>query len=286
MSYPEPSEFRRRADPLADPEDFRAISSLPSADHPRHKFFAVGSVIGQVNAASSVWGSGVMSRDDDICPAATLLAVRGPLTRARAIECGADCPRSMEIRHFCCRGLFPAAPRATRDRRGGAFLGHAGSPGSRSPRRAPLSNDMQDPIEEVIDQISACELLASSSLHGLIASHAYGVPAVWIKFRPLPSGDDSKFHDYFLSIGREPPQPLRLDYRLRNAEALACRASLLPGDIDRSQSALAGLPFQAIAMTPAQLFAGIRDGNYHEGGIRCLQLLRLEEPYWTRSRPT
>jgi pyruvyltransferase len=67
--------------------------------------------------------------------------------------------------------------------------------------------DMQDPIEEVIDRIAACELVASSSLHGLIASHAYSIPAFWIKFRPLLSGDDSKFHDYFLSIGRDPRSP-------------------------------------------------------------------------------
>ena len=32
-------------------------------------------------------------------------------------------------------------------------------------------------------------------------------------------------------------------------------------------------------MTPAQLFTGIRDGDYHEGGIQCLQLLRLEPHY-------
>src|SRR5260370_15903212 len=32
-------------------------------------------------------------------------------------------------------------------------------------------------------------------------------------------------------------------------------------------------------MTPAALFAGIRAGNYHQGGMRCLQLLRLEKSY-------
>ena len=61
--------------------------------------------------------------------------------------------------------------------------------------------DIQDPIETVIDRIASCDCIASSSLHGLIVSHAYGVPAVWIKFRDLPSGDDVKFHDYYLSLG-------------------------------------------------------------------------------------
>jgi hypothetical protein len=33
-------------------------------------------------------------------------------------------------------------------------------------------------------------------------------------------------------------------------------------------------------MTPDQLFTGIREGSRHRGGIRCLRLLRLEEPYF------
>jgi hypothetical protein len=70
--------------------------------------------------------------------------------------------------------------------------------------------DIQDPIEEVIDQIVSCEFVASSSLHGIIASHAFGIPAVWVKFRDLPSGDDSKFHDYFQSIGQTPTGPIWL----------------------------------------------------------------------------
>ena len=35
-------------------------------------------------------------------------------------------------------------------------------------------------------------------------------------------------------------------------------------------------------MTPAALLAGIRDGNYHAGGICCLQLFRLDESYVAR----
>lgn len=37
-------------------------------------------------------------------------------------------------------------------------------------------------------------------------------------------------------------------------------------------------------MNQAALFAGIRDGNYHEGGIRCLQLFRLEGTFFAELR--
>jgi pyruvyltransferase len=202
-------------------------------DDSRHKFFVVGSIIGQVNAASTVWGSGIMSRGDNICPAATLLAVRGPLTRARAVECGADCPEIFGDPAL----LLPRFYQPLHCKRYGIGVAPHFSDMPRLLAAGPLPEsfrliNMQDPIEEVIDQIVACELIASSSLHGLITSHAYGIPAVWISFRPLPSGDESKFRDYFLSIGREPPQPVRLGYTLRNAEALACRASLPAANLD------------------------------------------------------
>lgn len=36
-------------------------------------------------------------------------------------------------------------------------------------------------VEGVIDQINESEYILSSSLHGIIIAHAYGIPALWIK---------------------------------------------------------------------------------------------------------
>jgi exopolysaccharide biosynthesis predicted pyruvyltransferase EpsI len=53
---------------------------------------------------------------------------------------------------------------------------------------------------EILDQISSCELVVTSSLHGLICAHAYGIPTVWAKsINPL-IGDNVKFYDYFQSV--------------------------------------------------------------------------------------
>jgi hypothetical protein len=182
-------------------------------EDPRHKYLVAGSVISYAGTGCTVWGAGVINRDDPVSPRARLLAVRGPLTRSRAIECGASCPEVYGDPALFLPRLY--SPRVS-GRSGVGIIAHF----SDKPRLYASSRfstglrliDIQDPVESVIDQIASCEFVASSSLHGIIASHAYGVPAVWIKFRDLPGGDDSKFHDYFLSIGQEGARPVMAEY--------------------------------------------------------------------------
>jgi pyruvyltransferase len=183
-------------------------------EDPRLKYLVVGSILEYAGPRCTVWGSGIMARHDPVSPAARILAVRGPLSRARALECGAECPELFGDPAL----LLPRLYRSPATRRHGLGVVAHYSDKPRVERRWPASHDLrlidiQDPIESVIDQIASCEAVASSSLHGLIASHAYGRPALWVKFRDLPNGDDSKFHDYFLSLGLDPPEPQWLDER-------------------------------------------------------------------------
>ena len=64
--------------------------------------------------------------------------------------------------------------------------------------------NLLDPIEKIITEISSCEITFSSSLHGVIVSHAYQVPSLWIKSNISSevklAGDDIKFADYFSSV--------------------------------------------------------------------------------------
>ena len=63
-----------------------------------------------------------------------------------------------------------------------------------------------DPLE-VVKEITKCRKIVSSSLHGIICAHAYGIPAAWINI-PL-HGDQSKFHDHYQSVGLQ-AEPSRL----------------------------------------------------------------------------
>lgn len=58
-------------------------------------------------------------------------------------------------------------------------------------------------VEEFVNQIVSSKYILSTSLHGLIIAHAYGVPALWIKKGYIHSSD-FKFYDYFSSVNIKP----------------------------------------------------------------------------------
>jgi hypothetical protein len=93
--------------------------------------------------------------------------------------------------------------------------------------------DLQAPVEHVADAVASCDLVASSSLHGIIIAHAYGVAATWVEFRPLPSGDGSKFRDYLRWVGSDRSEPVRLDARRIDQRRLWEGAVAPPTSVDR-----------------------------------------------------
>lgn len=66
-----------------------------------------------------------------------------------------------------------------------------------------------DNVENIINEILCCEYILSSSLHGLIFSHSYGIPALFFSF--VHKGEGLfKYYDYFSSVGIEYYTPFEL----------------------------------------------------------------------------
>lgn len=207
-----------------------AVFALPSER--RRTVFVGGSIIAMAGPGCLVWGSGVLSARDPISPHATLLAVRGPLTRARALACAVDCPQVYGDPAL----LLPRFLRAsTAGRRGVGLVPHFADLPRVRPALRPSAElrliDIQSPVEEVVEQITRCELVLSSSLHGLIVSHAYGIPAVWVELRRLPSGDRSKFHDHQLSVGLDAEPPVVVGVADLDLDGLG-RWARVPAEVD------------------------------------------------------
>lgn len=60
-----------------------------------------------------------------------------------------------------------------------------------------------DDWKTIVNEMLSCELIFSSSLHGIIISDSYGIPNIWCKFSNNIYGGDFKYHDYLLSVKRD-----------------------------------------------------------------------------------
>src|SRR5699024_12305737 len=66
-----------------------------------------------------------------------------------------------------------------------------------------------DSIEDTLDAITSCEVIVSTSLHGLILADAYGIPNAWL-IADTGYGKEHKFWDYLLSVRKE-RDPVEVD---------------------------------------------------------------------------
>jgi hypothetical protein len=168
-------------------------------NEPGLRIIGCGSIIVHANERSIVWGSGIGNRTDVICPKARFLAVRGPLSRQRVLECGGVCPEVYGDPALLLPRFYE--PSAQQRAPLGIVPHHIDFELAKSKAGEGVRViDILQPIEKVIDDIAACERVVSSSLHGLVFSVAYGVPVSWAKISNRLCGDGVKFHDFWRSL--------------------------------------------------------------------------------------
>lgn len=176
----------------------------------------VGSILRhiKVDDVFSVWGSGIISRQDEFARPRRVHAVRGPHSRQHLKDLG-----------YATSDVFgdPAIlmPHILRLPGGDpvhevGLIPHYSTAADITNRYGQIDGvhiiDVTRRIDQVIADILQCRVTLSSSLHGLILSHAYGVPSNWIDSDVALQGDNVKFRDYFDSCGlRAPEAPVSLD---------------------------------------------------------------------------
>ncbi len=165
------------------------------------KLLAVGSILDRVKPRDVVWGSGLMRPEQRVTLPAdvTVLAVRGPKTRA-AVE--GDVPEVYGDPGLLLPRFYTPTPM-------GSFS--VGVIPHEAEKDIPpvddpsvLWIDINAGIEPVLDAMASCDVILSSSLHGLIAADAYGIPSAWIRMSNRVHGGHFKFDDYYLGSGQEP----------------------------------------------------------------------------------
>ncbi|WP_452596505.1 polysaccharide pyruvyl transferase family protein, partial [Pontimicrobium sp. MEBiC01747] len=164
--------------------------------------------------------SGIISKEYNI-KKAKFLAVRGPQTRMHLIEQGYSVPEVYGDPALLLPRYY--SPNIKKEYKIGIIPHYKDykkvSEWYKNDDTVLLIDLMTNSIEETTNQFLKCEKIVSSSLHGVIVSHAYNIPAVWQKFSGDVFGDDIKYRDYFESVKLIPYQSEILDSKM-NIEAL------------------------------------------------------------------
>ncbi len=211
----------------------RPVLHVTGLHHHRH--LVIGSILGSANERAEVWGSGFIREDEKLIGKPRAVhAVRGPLSREKLLRMRVDCPEiygdpalllprfynpDVEKRHAV--GIIPHYV----DKGHPWLAHHAGDPQVKI-------LDIETGIREFVREVKSCEVILSSSLHGLICADSYGVPNAWIRFSDAVIGGDFKFRDYRRSIGAGEPESLvigeevRLDFLVSKAERHAIKLDL------------------------------------------------------------
>jgi pyruvyltransferase len=180
-----------------------AVRTLPKKALEVPNLVAVGSILAWADRFSVIWGSGAISADMPLSRRpAEILAVRGPLTRRRLRSMGIWCPDWYGDPGILISDI---APIPAGSKTGLGFIPHYVDTGDRfvveARQRRAIIIDPSSPLPVYLAALARCEMIVSSSLHGIVFAHSYGIPAAWIKLSGKVVGDGFKFLDYYGSIG-------------------------------------------------------------------------------------
>lgn len=159
----------------------------------------IGSIISMGNRKSIIWGSGFMNQNE-LFRGGKVLAVRGRLTNEKIIDSGykgCDVLGDPAL-------LLPLVVKPSLEKRYDlAIIPHWREYDffyNKYGNRYKVLDIRTTGVEHFVQELTSCKYILSSSLHGLILSHAYNIPALWIKHGYIDT-DGFKFYDYFSSVG-------------------------------------------------------------------------------------
>ena len=184
----------------------------------KKNYMCIGSMLHDCNSQTIVWGSGFLSDDDSFRlkeKPKKVLAVRGKLSRQFLLDQGVECPEVYGDPALLLP-LFYKKPNIKKRYKLGivAHIYDEGNPLVQALRNNSdvivISLQSYGDWLHVIDKICECELILSSSLHGIIVSDAYGIPNAWVEFSDRVIGNGFKFRDYFSSVSKNVCDPIRI----------------------------------------------------------------------------
>lgn len=158
----------------------------------------IGSIIAYGNKRSLIWGSGFMNKNEHI-RGGKVYAVRGRLTNEKIINDGYKGCNVFGDPALLLPLIVKAAFKKKYDI---AIIPHWKEYDyfqNKYGRQYKILDIRTTDVEHFVEDLTSCKYILSTSLHGIILSHAYNIPALWIKHGYIDT-DGFKFYDYFSSV--------------------------------------------------------------------------------------
>jgi len=190
----------------------------PTSDIP--KVLVTGSILNVDAVNATIWGCGIANSDDEL-PVRDIRCVRGNLTLDRYISQRIKYKEDLEHTENVAVGdpclLLPTYfnPEVTKKYKIGiiphyieAYYLFNNIPNIKEYSDI-LVLDVNKDVEEFIKDLLSCEIIMSSSLHGIICADAYNIPSCHVQFTDKIGGDGFKYVDWFSNFHDR-------DYRLND----------------------------------------------------------------------
>lgn len=188
----------------------------------------IGSLVEDFTTPDTIiWGSGALYGGDRPLryKPKEVRAVRGKLTREYLLKNGVNCPEVYGDPALLCPLVY--MPNVEKKYKIGIIphvddYNHPAVQALKKQGAHIIRLASYNHWHDVIDEICECEIIASSSLHGLILADAYKVPNVWITLKGELLGGEFKFKDYFSGVGRVCNAPIIVDINTHTEDIYDC----------------------------------------------------------------
>ncbi len=179
-------------------------------------YCCIGSVLGHCNVGRiTVWGTGFMSVDEKMRRLPErVCSVRGPRTRQQLLEQGIDCPAIYGDPALLVSRYYH--PKVVKKYKYGIIPHYCDESNAiiqaikGRPDVLVISMQNYNHWHDIPDAVCSCEMVVSSSLHGIIVADSYGIPNVWARFSDRLYGGNFKFLDYLESVDRVIQEPVEI----------------------------------------------------------------------------
>ena len=184
-------------------------------------YLICGSIMRLSNKNSIIWGTGFISQKDSIglgswknCNSIVgekplkICAVRGCLTKEKLNKMGIECPTvygdpALLFKYFYNQSKEKRYKYGIIPHYVDKECNYIKSLNRSKIKIIDICIKNDGSIFDIIDEICECEIIFSSTLHGLILGDVYCKKSYYIKLSDKVEGGDFKFRDYFSSVNRK-----------------------------------------------------------------------------------